>query len=188
MESPPVSDAPVTRDVRARVRLLAVRTAEHLARTEQLEAAACILENYLVVHGAEAEILRLLGGLRLRQGQAREAALLLERALALHFECTAARHAPVAPAAGADEQCDPEAETLTAGADEQCDPEAETLTAESDEHGDAEADTLIAEDQQADPEADTLIAEAHQQADPEADTLIAEAHQQADPEADTLIA
>ena len=158
MESPPVSDAPVTRDVRARVRLLAVRTAEHLARTEQLEAAACILENYLVVHGAEAEILRLLGGLRLRQGQAREAALLLERALALHFECTAARHAPVAPAAGADEQCDPEAETLTAGADEQ---------------GDAEADTLIAEDQQADPEADTLIAEAHQQADPEADTLIA---------------
>src|SRR5262245_35493066 len=102
MESPQVSE-PVTRDVRARVRLLAVRTAEHLARSEQLEAAACILENYLVVHGAEAEILRLLGGLRLRQGRAREAALLLERALAQHFECAAAKRAPVAET---DEPCD----------------------------------------------------------------------------------
>jgi len=80
------------------VRLLAVRTAEHLARSQQLDAAAHILENYLTVHGAEAEILRLLGGMRLRQGRARDAALLLERALEKHFECTAARRAAAAPA------------------------------------------------------------------------------------------
>jgi hypothetical protein len=81
-------NAPIARDVRARVRLLAVRTAEHLARTQQLDAAADILEKYLAVHGPEAEIMRLLGGMRLKQGRAREAALLLERALARHFECT----------------------------------------------------------------------------------------------------
>lgn len=73
------------------MRLLAVRTAEHLARSQQLDAAALILENYLAVHGPEAEIMRLLGGLRLRQGRARDAALLLERALERHFECTATK-------------------------------------------------------------------------------------------------
>jgi hypothetical protein len=91
-------------NVKARVRLLAVRTAQHLARSQQLDAAARILENYLTVHGAEAEILRLLGGLRLRQGRARDAALLLERALEKHFECTAAKRVPAAPAAETDAQ------------------------------------------------------------------------------------
>jgi hypothetical protein len=77
--------------VRARVRLLAVRTADHLARTQQYDAAAAILENYLTVHGPEAEIMRRLGAVRLRQGRARDAALLLERALARHFECNGAK-------------------------------------------------------------------------------------------------
>ena len=84
-------NAPVATDVRARVRMLAVRTAEHLARTQQLDAAADILEKYIAVHGPEAEIMRLLGGIRLKQGRAREAALLLERALARHFECAQAQ-------------------------------------------------------------------------------------------------
>jgi hypothetical protein len=86
-------NAPIAREVRLRVRMLAVRTAEHLERTHQLDAAADILEKYLSKHGAEAEIMRLLGGMRLKQGRAREAALLLERALARHFECDAARRA-----------------------------------------------------------------------------------------------
>jgi hypothetical protein len=85
--------APIARDVRFRVRMLAVRTAEHLARTHQYDAAADILENYLSVHGAEAEIMRLLGGIRLQQGRARDAAILLERALSRHFECEAVRRA-----------------------------------------------------------------------------------------------
>jgi hypothetical protein len=105
------------------VRLLAVRSAEHLDRSGRPDAAASILENYVAVHGAEAEILRLLGGLRLRQGRARDAVLLLERALALHFECTAARRAPVAPGGGATED--------RASPDEQpdVDGQADTLTA-----------------------------------------------------------
>jgi hypothetical protein len=86
----PVSEE-ITPKAKVRVRVLAMRTAEHLARTQQLDAAAHILENYLSVHGADAEILRTLGAIRLRQGRAGEAALLLERALARHFECTAAR-------------------------------------------------------------------------------------------------
>ena len=53
---------PIPRNVRARVRLLAVRTAEHLARSQQLDAAAHILENYLTVHGAEAPVGRWLHG------------------------------------------------------------------------------------------------------------------------------
>ena len=85
--------APIARDVRLRVRMLAVRTAEHLARTHQHAAAADILEKYLSVHGAEAEIMRVLGGIRLKQGRARDAVLLLERALARHFECEAATRA-----------------------------------------------------------------------------------------------
>ena len=85
--------APIAKDVRLRVRMLAVRTAEHLARAHQHDAAADILEKYLTVHGAEAEIMRLLGGIRLSQGRARDAALLFERALARHFECEAARRA-----------------------------------------------------------------------------------------------
>jgi hypothetical protein len=82
--------------------MLATRTAEHLERTHQLDAAADILEKYLSVHGPEAEIMRLLGGMRLKQGRAREAALLLERALARHFECEAARRAVSRAAAGAE--------------------------------------------------------------------------------------
>lgn len=129
-ESPQPSDAPVAREVRTRVRLLAVRSAKHLDRAGQIDAAASILENYLAVHGMEAEILRLLGSLRLRQGRARDAAVLLERALTLHFECTAAKRALIAdeepPKAGdpghAGEQpqsneqadADPHASTLTA--------------------------------------------------------------------------
>lgn len=90
--------------VRARVRLLAVRTADHLARTQQYDAAAAILENYLSIHGPEAEILRRLGAVRLRQGRPRDAALLLERALARHFECHRGKREDVAhPAAGPDE-------------------------------------------------------------------------------------
>jgi len=102
---------PIPKNVKARVRLLAVRTAEHLARSQQFDAAALILENYVTVHGAEAEILRLLGGVRLRQGRARDAALLLERALERHFECTAAKRATAAPSGasdGTDEQNDDE--------------------------------------------------------------------------------
>jgi hypothetical protein len=82
-----------TPGVRARVRLLAVKTADHLARSQQFDAAAAILENYVAVHGPEAEILRRLGGLRLRQGRPQEAATLLERALMKHFECGAAKRA-----------------------------------------------------------------------------------------------
>ena len=111
--------APIARDVRLRVRMLAVRTAEHLERTHQLDAAADILEKYLSVHGAEAEIMRLLGGMRLKQGRAREAALLLERALARHFDCEAARRVASRVGEGVEAAEDPplDADTFVDDAD-----------------------------------------------------------------------
>jgi uncharacterized protein HemY len=115
------------------VRLLAVRSAEHLDRAGQLDAAASILENYLAVHGMEAEILRLLGSLRLRQGRARDASVLLERALTLHFECTATRRAPAAPDADQEQPqaADQDHADEQPHSDEQvdADPHASTLTA-----------------------------------------------------------
>jgi hypothetical protein len=94
------------------VRVLALRTAEHLARSRQLDAAARILENYIAVHGAEAEMLRRLGTVRLSQGRAREAAVLLERALGKHFESGGGKHAP--PAAAPARETPPESITLSA--------------------------------------------------------------------------
>ena len=60
---------------------LAIRSADHLMLLGQPEAAATILENYLLAHPPAAQVFSRLGRIRLEQGNAAEAAKLLERSL-----------------------------------------------------------------------------------------------------------
>ncbi len=73
-----------TEESMSRVRRLAVNAADHLIGKKRYEAAASILENFLNGHpesSGHAEVLRLLGKVRLAQGQPQAAARMFERAL-----------------------------------------------------------------------------------------------------------
>ncbi|NND64853.1 MAG: hypothetical protein HKM24_02705 [Gammaproteobacteria bacterium] len=62
---------------------LAVQSSDYLIAHLQLDAAASILERYLLFHSPHAAILNRLGQVRLLQGKPDEAAMLLKQALML---------------------------------------------------------------------------------------------------------
>ncbi len=88
-----------TAESMSRVRRLAVNAADHLIGKKRYEAAASILENFLNGNPeapGHAEVLRLLGKVRLAQGQAQAAARLFERALQCFRDDLAADGQPAA--------------------------------------------------------------------------------------------
>lgn len=62
---------------------LAVQSSDYLIAHLQLDAAASILERYLLFHSPHEAILNRLGQVRLLQGKPDEAAMLLKQALLL---------------------------------------------------------------------------------------------------------
>ncbi len=72
----------------ARVLMLAIRSSDYLIETDELDAAATILQNYLNAHPAHPQVLRRLGQVRLLNGQAKEAAALFLQALSVGEQAT----------------------------------------------------------------------------------------------------
>ena len=65
---------------------LAIKSSDYLVAHLQLEAAASLLERYLLFHPPHTAILNRLGQVRLLQGRSSDAATLLKQALLLRDE------------------------------------------------------------------------------------------------------
>ncbi len=71
-----------------RVLMLALRSSDYLIETDELSAAATILQNYLNAHPAHPQVLQRLGKVRLLSGEAKEAAALFRQALCIGEHAT----------------------------------------------------------------------------------------------------